>query len=703
MLMFLFRRNPMKPRPRISAAHIFIISLLATLLVATTFIVDTVASRGRHLARGTQQLQYASRMMAMHTARSFDSIETLLDELEPQLAQLNYGKNWSLQQGHDFLKKHLTRSLPQIRALYLFNAEGDQRFASPNASTPTVNIKDRPYFIALHNGAERTFYGPYIGRNSGQASYVVTHRLESTEKKFIGALLASVEINYFEEFCWSARPFADFESVLVNAEGLIIAPCRPADERTKARNISADYRSLIAGGTFAGRIPAAHTGQAENDDFILHAEPVPGYADLRIISSAPKSVLFAQWHGHLQRSLLLGGTALFALGMAIWLIRRQLREIGRFTTERHQYQLTLESRVRDATSELEQRRQEAENMTQAKARFLAAASHDLRQPMQALRLFVDELRRTPGGAQQPAQLQRIEQATDTMGQQLEDMITLSRLDMAGIEAQRENLSTNTLFRQLAAIYQPLAAKHGVRLVFLPHEAIVHSDPILLRSLLGKLIDNAIKFNPQGTVLVCARRGPEGSTRIEVRDNGSGIATKDQETIYQEFFQIDNAARQAHTGLGLGLSIATRIARLLNIPLTLRSRPDAGSTFTLLLPAASTQPDAQASADNAIPGLLLIGTNQEDNREFAAQAADWGYHFEFIGTPEAAGPLLAKGNWIAVVFSDEHCVVCETLRALLEDHPGIVIHPPGCQVAGRPNHLAKPVKPARLRALLRSLH
>lgn len=703
MLMFLFRRDPMKPKPRLSAAQIFIISLVAMLLVAATFIVDTIASRERHLARGTQQLQYAGRMLAIHTAGSFDSIETLLDELEPQLEQVNHGKNWSLQQGHDFLKKHLTRSLPQIRALYLFNADGDQRFASLNASAPTVNVKDRPYFAALHDGAERTFYGPYIGRNSGQASYAVAHRLESTEKNFVGVLLASTETNYFEELCWSTRPFAEFESALVNAEGLIVAPCRPASERTKAKNIGADYRSLIAGGTFAGKIPATHTGQAENDDFILHAVPVPGYADLRIISSAPKSLLLAQWYGHLQRSLLLGGTALSTLGIAIWLIRRQLREIGRFTTELHHYQHTLESRIWDATSELEKRRQEAENMAQAKSRFLAAASHDLRQPMQALRLFVGELRRTPGGAQQPALLQRIEQATDTMGQQLEDMIVLSRLDMAGIEAQQENLSANSIFRQLAAIYQPLAEKHGVRLIFLPHEAIVHSDPILLRNLLGKLIDNAIKFNPQGTVLVCARRGPAGSTRIEVRDNGSGIATKDQETIYQEFFQLDNAARQAHTGLGLGLSIANRIARLLNIPLTLRSRPGAGSTFALLLPAAITQPDTQASADNAIPGLLLIGTKQENTRDFAAQAADWGYHVEFIETPEAARRLLARGNWIAVVFSDDHCVVCEKLRALLEEHPGIVIHPPGCQVAGRPYHLAKPVKPARLRALLRSLH
>lgn len=694
----------MQAKRHLSAVQIFIPSLIAILLVAATFVVDTVASRARHLTRGAQQLQYASRMLAMHVARSLDGIEVLLDELEPQLTQLKHGQNWSPEQGHDFLKNHMTNALPQIRNLVIFNDEGDQRFASLGEPPRPINVKDRPYFIQLRDGADRVRYGPYINRNTHQAAYAVARRLESTDRKFSGVLLAAADPNYFEESCWASRPFAEFESALVNAEGRVIGLCRSPAERAQLKGISEDYRAVLAGGTFAGRILTAHTGRAENEDFVLYAEPVPGYTDLRMISSVPKTRLLAEWQGHLERSILLGGIALLALGIAGWLVWRRINQVSRSNTQLRRHTDKLESRVGDVTVELDRRRQDAQYVGLAKSRFLAAASHDLRQPMQALHLFVGELMRNPGGAQQTALLQRIQQATDAMGQQLEDMIVLSRLDMAGIEAQLENIPMNTVFRQLAAIYQPLAEAHGVRLIFLPRESFVHSDAILLRSLLGKLIDNAIKFSPQGTVLVCARRDAAGSTRVEVRDNGPGVAEENQRTIYEEFFQVGNAARQSHAGLGLGLSIVSRLARLLNTPLTLRSRPGAGSTFSLVLPAASARQDAPAPASQAMPRLLLIGANSENARSFTAQAAEWGYHIESVDDAESARLLLTGGGCIAVAFSDENCVISNKLHALLHDYPGIVIHPPNCPVSGLgPYHLVKPVKPARLRALLRSLH
>jgi signal transduction histidine kinase len=693
-----------KLKPHFSATHLFVVSLAAMLLVAATFVVDTVASRERHLLRATQQLQYSSRMLAMHVARSFDAIEVLLDELTPQLAKFDHGRDWSRKQGHDFLGKHMTRALPQVRFLIVFNADGDQRFTSFSASSPPFNAKDRPHFVQMRDGADRAHYGPYIGRAVNQAGYAVGRRLESPDKHFAGALVAATEPNYFEEFCWSTRPFEKFESALVNTEGKIIGLCRPAAERAQLKSIGDDYRAVLAGGTFAGKIPATHTGPSANDDFVLFAEAVPGYPDLRIINGAPKSLLLAQWHGHLQRSLLLGGTALFALGIAAWLIRRQLLEINSANARLREHRDKLEARV-DATSvELNRRRQDERQSAQAKSRFLSAASHDLRQPMQALRLFVGELQRTPAGEQQTLLLQRIEQATDTMGQQLEAMIVLSRLDMADIEAQWENVSMTTVFRRLASIYQPVAEANDVRLVFLPRDAVVHSDPILLIDLLGHLIDNAIKFSPQGVVMVCARRGPAGTTRVEIRDNGSGIEEKDQQTIYEEFFQVGNTARELHAGLGLGLSIANRISLLLKAPIALRSKPGAGSVFSLVLPAASARVSPLPPANPAMPRLLLINAESEIASGFAEQAAEWGYRTEVIDSPESAGSLLSKGGCIVVVFSDDSCTICEKLRTLLRQYPGIVIHPADCQISGiGPYHLAAPVKPARLRALLRSLH
>jgi signal transduction histidine kinase len=678
--------------------------MAAMLLVAATFVVDTVASRERHLARGAQQLQYSSRMLSMHVARSFDAIEILLDELTPQLAKLDNGSNWSPQQGFDFLSKHVTRALPQVRFLIAFNADGEQRFTSFSASPAPINVKDRPHFIELRDGANSARYGPYVGRLVNQAGYAVGRRLESPDKRFAGALVVATEPNYFEEFCWSTRPFEKYESALVNAEGRIIGLCRPAAERTQMKNIGDDYRATLAGGTFAGKIRAAHTGPAENDEFILFAEPVSGYPDLRIINGVPKSLLLAQWHGHLQRSLLLGGTALLALGFAAWLIRRQLWEINSANARLREHRDKLEARVDDTTVELNRRRRDDQQSGQAKSRFLSAASHDLRQPMQALRLFVGELQRTSDGAQQTALLQRIEQATDVMGQQLEAMIVLSRLDMADIAAQWENISMSTVFRRLASIYQPVAEANGVRLVFLPRDAIIFSDPILLIDLLGHLIDNAIKFSPQGVVMICARRGQVGTTRVEIRDNGSGIAENAQRAIYEEFFQIGNVAREPHAGLGLGLSIAKRISLLLKVPIALRSKPGAGSVFSLVLPAASVRVAPLPPANPAMPHLLLINAESEIASGFAEQAAEWGYRTEVINSPESADSLLSKGGCIAIVFSDDSCLICDKLRALLTQYPGVAIHPADCQISGLgPYHLATPVKPARLRALLRSLH
>ena len=116
--------------------------------------------------------------------------------------------------------------------------------------------------------------------------------------------------------------------------------------------------------------------------------------------------------------------------------------------------------------------------------------------------------------------------------------------------------------------------------------VVHTDAVLLRRLLGNLIDNAIKFAVCGHVLVCVRRSAQG-IRIEVRDNGPGIAAEHRQKIFDEYFQVDNPARNPHVGLGLGLAIVQRISRLLGAPLSLRTRPGQGAVFAITLPEVNT--------------------------------------------------------------------------------------------------------------------
>lgn len=693
------------PRPKFSPPPTLIVSLLALLLVGGAFVADLVSTRQRQLDNGVQQLDFHSRMLAEHVARSFDSIEILLDELKPQISELHPWWMWSPQEGHEMLRSRLTRSLPAIRYLIVFDAEGRQRFTSFAQRPPPSSAADRPYFTDLRNGARRSHYGPFTGRNSNRPTYAVARRLDFADDSFAGVLMVAIEPDYFEEFCASTRPYEEFEAMLVNASGLVISRCRTPSERGGPRDHEVDYRGLLAGGAFAALPADFSASYVETPEHVLVVSETPGHPDLRIVSSAPKAGLLAQWRAQALQSALFGAAALIALGLAGLMIRRQFGDIRRYAGQLQTHRDTLETRVREATAELEERRRDAEVMAEAKSRFLAAASHDLRQPLQALRLFAGRLGKHTTEEEQEVLGQRIRQAVEAMSEQLEDLLQLSRLDMSNVEAQPASVALEQPFAKLAATYRPLAEAFGVRLVFSARGRVVHTDPVLLARLLGNLIHNAIKFSPQGTVLVCARWGAAGSTRIEVRDNGAGIAEKYQKAIFEEFFQLKNRAREAHAGLGLGLSIVSRLARLLDTPIELRSRCGAGAAFALRLPAVPAQPAEVAPPNGAInePELLLIGPPGSGCRSFAKRAAEWGYRTVHADDVAAARPLLAAGV-IPIAFPDARRNDPSELASLLVAHPGIVIHPEGedSDNAG-PYHLSLPLKPASVRALLRSLH
>jgi len=245
-----------------------------------------------------------------------------------------------------------------------------------------------------------------------------------------------------------------------------------------------------------------------------------------------------------------------------------------------------EEALRLTLIELEQRKQEAEHHAAAKTYFLNAASHDLRQPLYAAQLFLDTLMQArdilPPDYQKT--LGNLSLAVNDMSSQLETLLDISRFDMGRMQPCWGNLSLSELLVDLDTTYTPAAREAGVSLHFCDTSKIAHTDAILLRRLLGNLIDNAIKFAVRGHVLVCVRRSAQG-LRIEVRDNGPGISQEHRQKIFDEYFQIDNPARNPHVGLGLGLAIVQRISHLLDAPLNLRTRLGQCSVFSITLPEA----------------------------------------------------------------------------------------------------------------------
>jgi signal transduction histidine kinase len=689
--------------PRLSGSTALMIAGVAIAALAAVLVFDQYLGREKAVAINIRHIEQNDRMFAEHVGRSLDVIDILLDEMRIAIREGGGWQQWSTSTGHQLLKARLSRALPQVRHLIIFDAEGNQRHTSFAESPPRINVRDRPYFVALEKGSERARYGPYVGRNSNRPTYALARRLGTT--RFEGALMVAIEPDYFEEFCRSSRPHSEFEAAIVNGDGRIIAGCRSlaGTGGGPTANAGDDFRQVMANGEFAQAALNMNRSLIQGARFVLTTEPVPGHPDLRVVSATPRDFLIRDWRQQSIRTVLLASLALLTLLAAGLLIRRHLRQYAALAAELKLSHETLEQRIEIATRELEKRRNDALRVADAKSRFFAAASHDLRQPLHALQLFLSDLSRLTQDPEQRVLVDRIESATRSIADQLRSLLDISRLDMANITPERRQVSLPDLFAQLSSTYASAAANAHVRLLFRPRKAVLESDPALLSRLLGNLIDNAIKFSPNGTVVVCARWRAK-AVRLEVRDNGRGIAPEHQSEIFDEFFQIENRARDPNAGLGLGLAIAHRIARLLGSGISLRSAVGRGSTFSLSLPCATGTGAAQPEGAGMPPLILVATGNAEDCDRFSERATRWGYRVLKADNLSAAWRLLDGEPGIPVILHTGSCLLSGECQSLLRRHPGVVITEAGCEMPELGAYqLREPIKPARLRALLRSLH
>ena len=247
----------------------------------------------------------------------------------------------------------------------------------------------------------------------------------------------------------------------------------------------------------------------------------------------------------------------------------------------------LEERVAQATAQLLEKKEQAERADHSKTRFLAAASHDLRQPMHALSMFITALSHVRSEEERAHLIRQAGAATVAMGNLLDALLDISKLDSGGVRTNISCFPVQQVLDRIRDTFTEIASKKGLELIVRNSNAWTSSDPILLERILGNLVSNAIRYttpeqNVSGKVLVAARVRQD-HILLQVRDNGSGIAPASQEIIFQEFVQLSNPERDRSKGLGLGLAIVKRLANLLEHPLTLRSLPEQGSTFAIRLP------------------------------------------------------------------------------------------------------------------------
>ena len=394
--------------------------------------------------------------------------------------------------------------------------------------------------------------------------------------------------------------------------------------------------------------------------------------------------------------------------------------------------LTLEQRVEERTRELQtaleaQRdaKRLAEEANTTKTRFVAAASHDLLQPLNAARLFASALEER---SEDPAVREiagRIDSSMRAAEEVLDDMLDIARLESGTMRAEIVDFGIAEVFEDLERQFAPLAVRRGLRLRVTRPACRVRSDRVLLRRVLQNLISNALRYTQRGGVLVgCRRRGD--CLLLEVRDTGPGIAEAHQRAIFEEFRRLDRPSPWGEQGLGLGLSICDRIGRLLGLQLSLRSAPGRGSVFSVRVPAGAAAPaepaaltqNAAAPAPSSLVGVTALCIDNEPEILFGMNAlmSRWGMRVLTATTAAEARDLAAREHPVVVVADyrlaesdpDGLDLLCELCGPGSSSASGaLVTADHSVMLAERARDcgfplMRKPLKPAALRALLGAL-
>lgn len=392
----------------------------------------------------------------------------------------------------------------------------------------------------------------------------------------------------------------------------------------------------------------------------------------------------------------------------------------------------LVERIAEATTRLAERTEEAERANKAKSRFLAAASHDLRQPMHALGLFVEELRGkmqdTERGRDMEEQLKilaRIEASVAAMRDLLDSLLDISKLDAGVVTPSVVDFPVLPLLRRLGDEFKPLAQEKGLKLRVARTRSWGRSDPALLERILANLVSNAVRYTQRGGIVIgCRRRGQQ--VRIEIWDSGVGIPPEQHQNVFQEFFQLANPERDRSKGLGLGLAIVNRLACLLEHRIEIQSVPGRGSRFAVELPMGREVVQEQASVSathlvipDRLHGKLVVVVDDDGlSRESTLRLlAGWGCRVTAVGSgAEALARLQQDGARPDLIICDYRLREGETgMHVIQQVRYAFAAQIPAVLVSGdtAPDLLRfaktrgypllhKPVRPAKLRAVVSHL-
>ena len=522
----------------------------------------------------------------------------------------------------------LLRQAPAVTELAQLDARGRERYRMSRQAMDVIGgqadySRDATFTEAMAN---KTYYGPvYFLRESEP---YMTIALAGVRPDY-GVIVAQVNLKFIGDVVSQLKVGQRGQAFVVDAMGRLIAhpdislvlrkldlsrltavqAARPASEMNSSENASAAL-------DFQGReVLSAHASVARLGWMVFAELPVQeAYAPLYSALIRSALLLLSGFGVAIVAGLLLARKMVvpirtlqesaarigsgdltkridIATGDELELLGEQFNRMAAQLQESHG---TLEAKVEARTRELE-----VANL--AKSRFLAVASHDLRQPLHALGLFVAQLRGCTRVHERQQLISRIEAALSAMNELFNALLDISKLDAGVLTPKRADFSVAQLLRYIESTFAESAREKGLSFRTVPSSLWVRSDYILLGRIVSNLVANAIRYTSNGRLLIGCRRHL-GEVRVEVWDTGPGIAKDQHRNIFSEFYRLSASDRDQPGGLGLGLAIVDRLSRLLNHPIAVKSEPGRGSCFSVTIPVVAIPTEAVSVAVPASPLL-----------------------------------------------------------------------------------------------------